>query len=78
VTDENDLPDATVLSWWTDGTPTRVTVRATVSTQGLSGPMGWVCPRCGRVWAPWVAFCNCDTLKLESSDSTSSDSTRES
>jgi hypothetical protein len=20
---------------------------------------GWICPRCNRVWAPWVASCNC-------------------
>ena len=20
---------------------------------------GWVCPRCGKVWAPWVRSCEC-------------------
>ena len=20
---------------------------------------GWICPRCGKVWAPWVAQCDC-------------------
>lgn len=20
---------------------------------------GWICPKCGRVHAPWVASCNC-------------------
>ena len=20
---------------------------------------GWECPRCGRVWAPWVTSCDC-------------------
>ncbi len=20
---------------------------------------GWICPKCGRVWAPWVPSCDC-------------------
>ena len=20
---------------------------------------GWICPKCGRVWAPWVPRCDC-------------------
>lgn len=20
---------------------------------------GWICPRCGKAWAPWVAQCDC-------------------
>ena len=20
---------------------------------------GWVCPKCGKVWAPWVDSCHC-------------------
>lgn len=23
---------------------------------------GWICPRCGQVWAPWVAHCKCAGL----------------
>ena len=22
-------------------------------------PTGWTCPKCGRVWAPWVICCEC-------------------
>lgn len=21
---------------------------------------GWICPKCGRVWAPWVMSCICN------------------
>jgi len=20
---------------------------------------GWICPKCGRVWAPWIPSCSC-------------------
>lgn len=23
------------------------------------GNKGWECPRCGKVWAPWVECCDC-------------------
>lgn len=22
-------------------------------------PQGWICPRCGKVHAPWIASCDC-------------------
>lgn len=28
-------------------------------------PIGWECPKCGRVHAPWVAFCSCTKPKGE-------------
>ena len=21
---------------------------------------GWECPRCGKIWAPWVSHCSCN------------------
>ena len=30
------------------------------NTRALPWPsMGWQCPRCFKVWAPWVQQCNC-------------------
>ena len=23
---------------------------------------GWICPRCGRVWAPWIPQCKCTVI----------------
>ena len=31
-------------------------------TYAASALQGWVCPRCGRVWAPWVQACDCVVL----------------
>jgi uncharacterized OB-fold protein len=27
---------------------------------------GWQCPKCGRVWAPWVQQCTCTQPNLDS------------
>lgn len=33
----------------------------TIPFPGLDQPQGWVCPKCGRVYAPWVYTCaKCD------------------
>lgn len=39
---------------------------STTSTAGYTytpcysgGNYGWICPRCGKVWAPWVQSCTC-------------------
>jgi hypothetical protein len=29
----------------------------TIPFPGLGAPSGWVCPKCGRVYAPWVYTC---------------------
>jgi len=26
---------------------------------GYNGRYGWICPRCGQVWHPWVTKCDC-------------------
>lgn len=27
-------------------------------------PEGWMCPKCGYVWSPWIAGCkNCNQLR---------------
>lgn len=31
----------------------------------MNDEMGWICPRCGRVNAPWQACCPCSILRKE-------------
>ena len=26
---------------------------------------GWICPRCGRVNAPWLPYCSCDDIAVD-------------
>lgn len=26
---------------------------------------GWICPRCGRVNAPWLPYCSCDNITVD-------------
>lgn len=28
-------------------------------TAPSTSQQGWECPRCGKIWAPWVMQCNC-------------------
>jgi len=30
-----------------------------ISQSHAAGNLGWVCPRCGRVNAPWAQMCPC-------------------
>jgi|WetSurMetagenome_2_1015567.scaffolds.fasta_scaffold448580_2 hypothetical protein len=30
-------------------------------------PMGWMCPRCGQVWAPDVRECTCEPKPADTS-----------
>jgi hypothetical protein len=34
--------------------------------EDASIPRGWLCPRCGRVWAPHVDFCDCKNSTKQS------------
>lgn len=38
----------------------------------MSNSTGWECPRCGKVWAPWISQCDCSrndwTITCNSSD----------
>ena len=27
--------------------------------------VGWLCPRCGKINAPWMPFCDCDQEEVE-------------
>lgn len=31
-----------------------------INSPTVEEPKGWICPRCGRVNAPWVASCSCN------------------
>lgn len=31
---------------------------------------GWICPKCGKVWAPWMPSCDCGMLSQFSSSPT--------
>jgi len=34
-------------------------------------PEGWECPRCGRILAPWMPYCDCSkTVEAEYSNKT--------
>lgn len=33
---------------------------------------GWICPKCGKVWAPFVPACPCDAVRPLTTDNTKS------
>lgn len=35
----------------------------------LNGQTGWICPKCGKVHAPWVSECNCNGTTTVTSNS---------
>ena len=37
---------------------------------------GWMCPRCRRIWAPFIPCCSCNDPKLILSSSTNEDDDR--
>ena len=38
---------------------------------------GWECPRCGRINAPWLPYCDCDPADYEQTEETESDEEEE-
>lgn len=38
----------------------RIEINSPIDVGVVEEPKGWICPRCGRVNAPWVASCSCN------------------
>lgn len=38
----------------------KVEINSPIDIGVVGEPKGWVCPRCGRVNAPWVSQCSCN------------------
>ena len=37
----------------------RIEINSPIDIGIVGEPKGWICPRCGRANAPWVATCQC-------------------
>ena len=37
----------------------KIEINSPIDIGVVGEPKGWICPRCGRVNAPWVSQCNC-------------------
>jgi len=38
----------------------KIEINSPIKVETIEEPKGWICPRCGRVNAPWVASCSCN------------------
>ena len=38
----------------------KIEINSPIDIGVVGEPKGWICPRCGRVNAPWVASCTCN------------------
>lgn len=37
----------------------KIVINSPIKVETIEEPKGWICPRCGRVNAPWVSQCGC-------------------
>ena len=62
-------PYASGLGWYyeDDSTTAAPSHNFTYNPHYLNpnGQQGWICPRCGRVNAPWVSRCNCTRTPIK-------------
>ena len=38
----------------------RIEINSPIDIGVVGEPKGWICPRCGRVNAPWISQCSCN------------------
>lgn len=59
-TDDAPRPNETPEQWFrrvSERVMTTPLVEAIMGPRPHSRPSGWVCPKCGSVWAPFIEFC---------------------
>jgi len=65
-TDENNRCPKCGLPFWDDHKSTAVPNLC--KCRADNHKWGWECPRCGRVNAPWMPYCNCQITQTETQE----------